>query len=121
VVVAVDFVADNAPGTLNADYPPGNHVVIDHGNGEHSLLAHLRRGTVEVRAGDDVEAGALLGRCGNSGRSSMPHLHYHLQTGAAYAEGVGLPAFFRGYLSGGRLVERGEPVRGEWLAPGPAD
>lgn len=118
VVAAVDSVADNIhPGVRNAEAPPGNYVVIDHGDGEHSLLAHLRRGSVSVREGDGVNRGELLGECGNSGNSSLPHLHYHLQTGTAYKEGVGLPAFFHGYFEGGHYVERGEPVRGQVLVP----
>lgn len=119
VVTAVDTVADNARvGQKNAAAPPGNYVVVDHGNGEHSLLAHFRRGSVAVAVGDEVEAGALLGACGNSGNSSLPHVHYHLQTGPAYKEGVGLPAPFHGYYVGGAYVERGEPVRGQILIPG---
>ena len=118
VVTAVDSVADNArPGPKNAESPPGNYVVIDHGDGEHSLLAHFRRGSVAVREGDAVASGALLGECGNSGNSSLPHVHYHLQTGPAYKEGVGLPAFFGGYFVGGAYVERGEPVRGQMIVP----
>ncbi len=119
VVTAVDTVADNArPGVKNAEAPPGNYVVVDHGAGEHSLLAHFRRGSVAVREGDEVAAGALLGECGNSGNSSLPHVHVHLQTGPAYAEGVGLPAEFGGYYVGGAYVEEGEPVRGQVVVPG---
>ena len=94
------------------------YVVVDHGEGEHSLVAHFRRGSVAVQKGDEVEAGALLGECGNSGNSSLPHVHYHLQTGPAYEEGVGLPAQFEGYYVGGAYVEEGEPVRGQVVLPG---
>lgn len=119
VVTAVDTVADNArPGLMNAEAPPGNYVVIDHGAGEHSLIAHFRQGSVAVSEGDEVETGTLLGACGNSGNSSLPHVHYHLQTGPAYGEGVGLPAFFEGYVVSGEVVEEGEPVRGELILPG---
>lgn len=106
------------PGALVEGVPaPGNHVVIDHGNGEHSLIAHFQAGSLAVRAGQQVAAGDLLGRCGNSGRSSVPHVHYHLQTGAAYLQGVGLPAFFNDYRADGAAVATGEPVRGQRLLP----
>ncbi len=118
VVVAVDSVADNAQvGQKNSASPPGNYVVIDHGNDEHSFLAHLRLGSVAVAEDEDVEAGALLGECGNSGQSSLPHLHYHLQTTAEFEGGVGLPAYFHAYFVGGDYVEEGEPVRGQMILP----
>jgi murein DD-endopeptidase MepM/ murein hydrolase activator NlpD len=56
----------------------GNHVVLDLGNGAYALYAHLRRGSVPVRAGDHVRAGRVIGRCGNSGNSSEPHVHFQL-------------------------------------------
>lgn len=115
VVRAVDLVPDNTPGETNAWAPPGNYVVLDHGGGEFSLIAHFRRGSVRVQPGAHVAAGAVLGECGNSGQSTQPHVHYHLQTGPDYKQGVGLPAFFIGYVADGRAVARGEPVRGQYV------
>ncbi len=120
VVEAVDGVQDQPPGQLNPDAPLGNHVIIDHGNGEVSFLAHLKKGSVAVEAGQEVAAGDVLGACGNSGNSSEPHLHYHLQTDAVFyggAGGEGLPAQFRAYLADGKRVERGEPTRGQVIEP----
>lgn len=117
VAAAVDGLPDNPPGTMDRANPVGNHVVIDHGNGEFSFLAHLRNGSVAAGEGDSVKAGEEIGRCGNSGNTSMPHLHYHLQTTAVFARGEGLPAQFNGYRANGVPVSRGEPVRGEFLEP----
>jgi hypothetical protein len=119
VVRAVGNQPDNPrPGLKTQGVtPPGNHVVIDHGRGERSLIAHFRAGSLAVREGQRVAAGALLGRCGNSGNSSKPHVHYHLQTGDAFGEGLGLPAFFNGYEADGALVGRGEPQRGQVVNP----
>jgi len=119
VVAAEDGIRDNTPGETNRRKPPGNHVVLDHLNGEYSFLAHLQRGSVRVRAGEDVKAGAPLGLCGNSGNSSEPHLHYHLQDTPEFGAGEGLPAFFRNYLADGTPVESGEPVRGQQVRPAP--
>ncbi len=113
VVGAEDGVPDNTPGVVDSDRPLGNHVIIDHGNGEFSFLAHFLNGSVAVENGDDVSAGDLLGLCGNSGNTSEPHLHYHLQTTAVFGGGEGLPAQFLGYLADGQPVARGEPVRGQ--------
>lgn len=120
ITAAVDSVPDNVPGQMNPAAPPGNYVVIDHGAGEYSLLAHLRRGSVAVQVGDEVETGEALGECGNSGNSSEPHLHYHLQTGPTFGEGVGLPAYFNDYRANGEYVDRGEPVRGQAIRPSTA-
>ena len=52
----------------------GNMVEIDHGNGLSTRYAHLS--TIAVAVGQAVEAGAVLGRAGSTGRSTGPHLHY---------------------------------------------
>ena len=116
VTAAMDGVPDQTPGELNPDEVMGNHVVIDHGNGEFSFLAHLQGGSVRVRPGASVTAGDAIGACGNSGNSSGPHLHYHLQTSAVPFEGAGLPAFFGTYLADGAAVTSGEPTRGQFVA-----
>ncbi len=118
IVAVLDGIPDNVPGETNAAQPLGNHVIIDHGNGEFSFLAHLRPGTIRVTAGDVVEAGTLLGTCGNSGNSSEPHLHYHLQNSAIVGDGDGLPARFTDFQVGDEHVERGEPVKGQSIAAG---
>jgi murein DD-endopeptidase MepM/ murein hydrolase activator NlpD len=117
VVAAVDQYSDNAPGQTDVAHPAGNHVILDLGRGEYALLAHLRRGSIRARAGDRVEAGSELGRCGNSGNTTEPHLHFHLQDSPRFGDGNGLPAFFVDYVANGRPVARGEPVRGETVSP----
>ena len=57
----------------------GNHVLIQHREDEFSLLAHLRKGTVAVTVGERVRRGQRIGECGNSGHSTQPHLHFHVQ------------------------------------------
>jgi len=86
------------PTYFAPEYPnggdPGNHVVIDHGNGEFSMIAHLQEGSVRVGVGDRVEQGARLGLLGNSGDTTGPHVHYQLQRGAEWRFSDGLPATF---------------------------
>jgi hypothetical protein len=103
---------------VNASQPLGNHIILDHGNGEHSFLAHLRKGSVRIAVGDTVAAGIVVGECGNSGNSSEPRLRDHLQTTPVFGRGEGLPAQFRGYVADGEPVERGEPVPGQRIRPG---
>jgi murein DD-endopeptidase MepM/ murein hydrolase activator NlpD len=101
---------DNVPGEMNPKAALGNCVVLDHGCGEFSFFAHFQQGTVAVRPGDQVHGGQLLAQCGNSGNSSEPHLHYHLQNTAIPFYGDGLPAFFAEYFADGNPVARGEPT-----------
>ena len=54
----------------------GNTVTIDHGYGYETLYAHMSK--VEVAVGDRVKRGQIIGRIGNTGRSSGPHLHYSI-------------------------------------------
>jgi murein DD-endopeptidase MepM/ murein hydrolase activator NlpD len=63
-----------------------------------------------------VEAGQVLGLCGNSGNSSEPHVHIHLQDRAGlFGSAVGLPLAFTNYLADGRHVDRGEPLQGQFI------
>jgi hypothetical protein len=114
VAVAIDQYDDNPllkPIQANPAY--GNSVVIDHGDGEFSMLAHLKRGSVKVKAGDKVKVGQELAQCGNSGNSPFPHLHYHVQTTSQWFKGEGLPIQFHDYVADGKPVSVGEPVRGQ--------
>lgn len=59
----------------------GNHVIIDHGDGICSCLAHLQHGSITVHEGQVVAADQVLGALGNSGFSSGPHLHLQFMDG----------------------------------------
>ena len=75
----------------------GNYVALDHGNGEFSVLGHLRRGSVSVEVDQQVAAGDPLGTVGLSGSTTHVHLHYQLQDSADLFGGVGLPNAFTRY------------------------
>jgi len=57
----------------------GNSVVIEHGEGWETQYAHMRKGSVAVRAGDRVAAGRKLGIAGLSGDTEFPHLHFEVR------------------------------------------
>jgi len=54
----------------------GNHIVIDHGYGYESLYSHLYK--YNVRAGQKVKRGDVIGFVGSTGRSTAPHVHYEV-------------------------------------------
>ena len=116
VVEAVNTLPDNPPGKQDPAHAAGNHVLLNLGNGEYALLAHLQPGSVRVKAGDKVSTGQLLGLCGNSGNTSEPHLHFHVQDKPyLFRDAIGLPVTFLDYVSEGKKVVRGLPVRGETI------
>lgn len=73
----------------------GNYVVVDHGNGEYSLYAHLQPGSVSVRVGDRLATGARLGKLGSSGNSTEPHLHFQVCDSADPLMCAGIPVQFQ--------------------------
>lgn len=57
----------------------GNRVMIDHGNGYVTLYAHMS--VVQVRPGQRVNRGDVLGQMGSTGRSTGVHLHFEIRSG----------------------------------------
>jgi hypothetical protein len=80
VARAVDGRPDVAIGDSDTVRLVGNHVVIDVGGGRYVLMAHLKKGSIVVREGDQVHRGQPVARCGNSGNTSAPHLHMQVQS-----------------------------------------
>jgi peptidase M23-like protein len=72
----------------------GNYVLIDHGQNEYSLSAHLQPGTVRVHKGDAVKAGDVIGKLGSSGNSTEPHLHFQLTDKGDSPLAAGIPVNF---------------------------
>lgn len=95
VTDVIDGVRDNSPGYMNPYSALGNAVFIQHSENEVSVLAHLKRKSITVKAGDNVKKGQVIGLCGNSGNSSEPHLHYHLQNTPIIQDGTGIKCFFQ--------------------------
>jgi murein DD-endopeptidase MepM/ murein hydrolase activator NlpD len=90
-------------------------VILDLGHGEYALIAHLRHGSVALDVGDRVRGGQMLGRCGNSGNTSEPHMHFHVQDGRTVFRTRGLPVEFSNYLADDRRVAHGVPLQGQFI------
>ncbi|MEC0094398.1 M23 family metallopeptidase [Paenibacillus macquariensis] len=101
VIATYDGEDDITPGSEDFNSLEGNYVYIEiEETGTYLLLNHLKKDSVLVKVGDKVKPGDLLGRVGNSGSTSEPHLHIHHQRQnptktihPVIAEG--LPLFFR--------------------------
>jgi murein DD-endopeptidase MepM/ murein hydrolase activator NlpD len=92
----------------------GNYVIIDHGNGEYSLYAHLKPGSIRVKAGDTVAQGQMIGQLGSSGNSTEPHLHFQVCDAADALMCAGIPVQFTNvevpWADGSREIQSGDIV-----------
>jgi urea transporter len=79
VELVVDHIPDNIVGEVNMKENWGNTVIIKHDEHLYTSLSHLKEGSITVNEGDSVRKGDQIGRCGNSGRSPYPHLHFQVQ------------------------------------------
>jgi hypothetical protein len=90
----------------------GNHVVIAVApGGPFVLLAHLRQGSVRVRPGQQVQAGDILGECGNSGNSTEPHVHVQVSDSTDWERARGVPLAFRDRHGKTWVPDEGEIVK----------
>jgi hypothetical protein len=108
VVRSRDDLPERTAGSLPTDTSmenvDGNYVVLDIGDGRFAFYAHLQTGSVQVRVGDTVRQGQLLGRLGNTGNTTGPHLHFHVMDGPSPLASNGLPYTFRAFSSEGTLT-----------------
>lgn len=90
IASAVDGLQDLTPPVMEPKSPAGNHVIVRCG-GVDVTLAHFQKGSVAVRPGEAVARLQTIGKVGNSGNTSEPHLHIHAERG-----GKGVPVIFDG-------------------------
>jgi murein DD-endopeptidase len=116
-------VKDGAPNNVffvlpkEMDNMLGNYVSLDLGKRYFSVYAHLQPGSIKVKPGQRVRAGQVLGLLGNSGKSPVPHLHFHMVNSSPLGEGVpyvfdsfvlqGSAESFDSLMTGGGLKIRG--------------
>lgn len=95
VVKVVDGLPEQVPGTypenISAEDADGNAVILDLGQGNYLMYAHLQPGSPRVKVGQKVKAGDVLGLVGNTGNSVAPHLHVHLMDSPLSLASSGLP------------------------------
>jgi hypothetical protein len=109
VVATLDTLDDQMPGslpdpsTIDLKTVDGNHVVLDLGHGHFAFYAHLQKGSVTVKPGDRVRRGDVLGRLGNTGNTSAPHLHFHLMDGPSVLGSNGLPFSYHAFRLAGHV------------------
>jgi murein DD-endopeptidase MepM/ murein hydrolase activator NlpD len=91
-----------APGVVvkagwNGGY--GRMVEVDHGNGFSTRYGHLSR--IDVKVGDHLVRGSVVGEVGSSGRSTGPHLHYEVRRNG---DAIDPLAFLKAGMKVGKLL-----------------
>ncbi len=79
IIEVINNIPDNKIGDVNTQQNWGNTVIVKQNTYLYAKLSHLKYHSVEVKVGDQIKQGQPLGRCGNSGRSPYPHLHFQFQ------------------------------------------
>ncbi len=116
VVTVIDGVPENPPGVTDIYYRFGNAITMSLGNGEYAVLAHLLTGSAKVRVGDRVTRGQVIARCGNSGNSTAPHLHFQLSDSPTLSLASSLPVQFVRVIRQGVPEARVQPLTGDRLS-----
>lgn len=93
------------PDELTARTLYGNFVVLEIAPGVFAHYAHLRKNSVQVKPGDRVKRGALLGHLGLTGGAGAPHLHFHVSDKPTFADSQGLTFVFEVYTPVGHATE----------------
>jgi Peptidase family M23 len=107
--------AQNALLAKSVKAPLGNYVIVRHAGGEHSHYAHLKQGSVRVKAGDAVQSGQVLGQLGHTGNSTEPHLHFQITDGPDPMYSRGLPVAFQGVEEVALGLPPGTPLQSGWI------
>jgi murein DD-endopeptidase MepM/ murein hydrolase activator NlpD len=117
VAEVVSHLPDNKPGEMDPAHAAGNHVMLEVAPGRFLLLGHLQAGSVVLRPGDEVRRGAVVGRCGNSGNTSEPHLHVHVQDRPSLddPDARGVPLLFADVVVDGARLPSAAPARGRFV------
>jgi Peptidase family M23 len=121
VVQVLDALGDQPPGklpapkTMTVENVLGNHVILDLGGGVYAFYAHMEKGSIAVAEGQHVKRGDVLGKLGNSGNTSAPHLHFHLMEGVSALASNGIPYVYDSFALAGKIPAAKDPAAADSL------
>ncbi|KAB8135779.1 M23 family metallopeptidase [Gracilibacillus oryzae] len=108
VIMVINDKKDHQIGDTDENQPAGNCVVIAHDKNEYSMIAHMKQGSIIVNEGDVVKQGQMIGKCGNSGNTSEPHIHFQVMDHPNFLEGKSIRI---------RFNDHRDPVQGDYVSP----
>ncbi len=124
VVDTLNSLDDQKPGslpdpkTINIANVDGNHVVLDLGNSVFAFYGHMRKNSITVAPGQRVRRGQVLGKLGNTGNTSAPHLHFHLMENSSVLCSNGIPYLLDSFVLAGQVAEAqfaaSSDLSGDW-------
>jgi hypothetical protein len=130
VTSVTDGLPEQTPGKYPTNIPldeaDGNSVILDLGEQHYALYAHMQPGTIQVRVGERVAAGQLIGLVGNSGNSVAPHLHFQMNDKPSSLGSNGLPYEIKDFQITGKSAgtkafdeaeEKGTPLAVTAISP----
>jgi hypothetical protein len=98
VAAVEDGFTDYSPPEHDPEHRAGNYVAIEC-SGATIYMVHLLKGSICVKVGEYVQKGKVIGRVGNSGNTTEPHLHIHAEEGpypGHFSGNAGIPIKFNG-------------------------
>lgn len=113
VVRVIKGIPDNVWPKMNNTVPLGNAIIIESANKEYLIFAHLKYKSIVVKEGQLVKQGETIGLCGNSGRSTEPHLHFCLQNSNDLISAKGAMSYFEKIYVNGKIKTDYSPVKGD--------
>ncbi|WP_338790336.1 peptidoglycan DD-metalloendopeptidase family protein [Bernardetia sp. MNP-M8] len=113
IVLSVDGIKDNKVGEVNNQFITGNTVILKTENNEYLFFAHLKQNSIKVKEGQKVKQGDGLALCGNSGHSTEPHLHFHIQNTENSNQATGIKCYFDKIIVDGKEKTDYSPIQNE--------
>ncbi len=115
VVETLSSLPDNPIGEVDNINNWGNYVIIYSTAGFYVEVSHLSQNSLKVKKGDFVEAGQIIGLCGNSGYSPEPHIHIQVQEGPHLGSKT-MPFNFVAYTQKEEIKFYDRPEKGESIS-----
>lgn len=132
ITSTLDTLEANAPGVLPASDPElrklitvetvdGNHIIQDLGDGVWAMYAHLQKDSLLVKPGDQVKAGQVIAKLGNTGNTNAAHLHFQLMNAPSMFGADAVPYVFdefsyAGFLDPKLMLAADDYVSGSYFA-----